>query len=131
MSVFTYHLLEALQGAANQPGDKVVRVSHFMNYLSKTVPASARDLCKAEQTPFFDFATEDFAIALLHGGKGLATEGWDKQQAEEKIRGITTRLITVWELSAIAILALILVLREMLPLEICLPVIEQFNGNNF
>jgi HEAT repeat protein len=92
MSVYTYHLLEALQGAANQPGDKVVRVSHLMNYLSKTVPDSARDLCKAEQTPFFDFATEDFAIALLHGGKGLATEGWDKQKAEEKIRGISNQV---------------------------------------
>jgi hypothetical protein len=92
MSVFTYHLLEALQGAANQPGDKVVRVSHLMNYLSKTVPATARDLCKAEQTPFFDFATEDFPVALLCGGKGLTTTGWDKQQAEETIRGIVNNL---------------------------------------
>lgn len=92
MSVYTYHLLEALQGAANQPGDKVVRVSHLMNYLGKTVPESARDLCKAEQKPFFDFATEDFPVALLHGGKGLATEGWDKQEAEEKIRGIYNNL---------------------------------------
>ncbi|PAX57129.1 peptidase C14 caspase catalytic subunit p20 [Brunnivagina elsteri CCALA 953] len=92
MSVYTYHLLEALQGAANQPGDKVVRVSHLMNYLSKTVPESAQDLCKAEQTPFFDFATEDFAVALLCGGKGLATAGWDKQEAEETIRGIVNNL---------------------------------------
>jgi hypothetical protein len=92
MSVFTYHLLEALQGAANQPGDKVVRVSHLMNYLGKTVPETAQDLCKAEQTPFFDFATEDFAIALLQGGKGLATEGWNKQQAEEKIRAISNQV---------------------------------------
>ncbi len=92
MSVYTYHLLEALQGAANQAGDKVVRVSHLMNYLGKTIKESARDLCKAEQTPFFDFATEDFAVALLHGGKGLATEGWDKQKAEEKIHGIYNNL---------------------------------------
>jgi Effector-associated domain 1 len=88
MSVYTYHLLKALLGAANQPGDKVVRVSHLKDYLSKTVPKSARDSWKAEQTPFFDFATEDFAIALLNGGKGLATEGWNEQQAEEKIREI-------------------------------------------
>jgi predicted NACHT family NTPase len=92
MSVFTYHLLEALQGAANQPGDKVVRVSHLMNYLSKTVPETARELCKAEQTPFFDFATEDFPVALLCGGKGLATAGYDKQQAEETIRGISNQV---------------------------------------
>jgi hypothetical protein len=89
MSVYTYHLLEALQGAANQPGDKVVRVSHLMNYLSKTVPATARDLCKAEQTPFFDFATEDFAVALLCGGKGL-DKSWDdvKPEATQNINKI-------------------------------------------
>jgi hypothetical protein len=81
-----------LQGAANQPGDKVVKVSHLMNYLSKTVPATARELCKAEQTTFFDFAAENFAVALLCGGKGLATEGWDKQQAEETIRGISNQV---------------------------------------
>ncbi|MBW4508355.1 MAG: hypothetical protein KME64_17840 [Scytonematopsis contorta HA4267-MV1] len=92
MSVYTYHLLEALQGAANQRGDKAVQVSHLMNYLSKTVPASTRDLCKAEQTPFFDFATEDFPVALLCGGKGLATAVWDKQKAEEKIRSITNQV---------------------------------------
>ncbi len=92
MSVYTYHFLEALQGAANQPGDKVVRVSHLMNYLGKTVPESARDLRKAEQTPFFDFATEDFPVALLRGGKGLATEVWNKQEAEEKIREISNNL---------------------------------------
>jgi len=63
-----------------------------MNYLGKTIPESARDLYKAEQTPFFDFATEDFAIALLQGGKGLATEGWDKQEAEEKIRRISNQV---------------------------------------
>ncbi|WP_168163431.1 HEAT repeat domain-containing protein [Calothrix sp. 336/3] len=92
MSVYTYHLLEALQGAANQAGDKVVKVSHLMNYLSKTVPATARELCKAEQTPFFSFETEDFPVALLCGGKGLATAGYDKQQTEETIRGIVNNL---------------------------------------
>ena len=54
MSIYTYHLLEALQGAGNRPGDTVVRVSNLMNHLGKTVPESARRLCQAEQTPFFD-----------------------------------------------------------------------------
>lgn len=94
MSVYTYHLLEALQGAANQPGDKVVRISHLMNYLGKTVPETAQQLCKAEQTPFFDFATEDFPVALLRGGKGLPSEGWDevKTEAQEKIRSISNQV---------------------------------------
>lgn len=73
MSIYTYHLLEALKGAASQPGDTVVRISNLMNYLGKTVPESARTMRQAEQTPFFDYATEDFAVALLRGGKGLPT----------------------------------------------------------
>ncbi|MBW4630234.1 MAG: hypothetical protein KME49_33170 [Brasilonema octagenarum HA4186-MV1] len=93
MSVYTYHFLEALQGAANQPGDKVVRVSHLMNYLGKTVPQSANKLGK-EQTPFFDFATQDFPVALLRGGKGLPQEGWDnvKTEAQENIRSISNQV---------------------------------------
>ncbi|MDJ0735777.1 MAG: HEAT repeat domain-containing protein [Nostocaceae cyanobacterium] len=91
MSIYTYHFLEALQGAGNQPGDKVVKVSHLMNYLGKTVPASTQQECQAEQTPFFDFATEDFPIALLRGGKGLPQQEPEelKREAQEKIRGIS------------------------------------------
>ena len=70
LSLYTYHLIEALQGAANQPGDRTVMLSNLMNYLGKQVPESARTLHK-EQTPFFDTAMEDFPIALLRGGKGL------------------------------------------------------------
>ncbi|NEP15037.1 MAG: caspase family protein [Symploca sp. SIO2C1] len=91
MSIYTYHFLEALQGGGNQPGDKVVTVSHLMNYVGKTVPGSAQQHCQAEQTPFFDFATEDFPVALLQGGKGLPQQGWDsvKSEAQEKISNIS------------------------------------------
>ncbi|MEH2191893.1 MAG: caspase family protein [Nostoc sp.] len=71
MSLYTYHLIEALRGAANQPGDSKVMLSNLINHLGKTVPESARTLYQAEQTPFFDTAMEDFAIAMLRGGKGL------------------------------------------------------------
>ncbi len=93
MSIYTFHFLEALQGVGNQPGDKVVRVSHLMNYVGKTVPESAQQQYKVEQTPFFNFATEDFPVALLRGGKGLPQEGWDrvKSEAEEKIRSVSYR----------------------------------------
>ena len=70
-SIFTHHLIEALHGAGNQPGDREVRLSNLMNHLGKAVPASAVAIGH-EQTPFFDTATEDFPIALLAGGKGLA-----------------------------------------------------------
>jgi len=70
-SIYTYHLLEALQGAGNTPGDTEVRVSNLMHYLGKAVPESAKLLCSAEQTPWFNMGTEDFAIAKIRGGKGL------------------------------------------------------------
>ena len=82
MSIYTYHLIEALQGAGNQSGDKVVRLSNLMNHLGKAVSESAYTLCQAEQMPFFDTATEDFAVAVLRGGKGLSTDGWDAVQEE-------------------------------------------------
>lgn len=82
MSIYTYHLIEALQGAGNQPGDTVVRVSNLMNHLGKAVPESARQLCQAEQKPFFDTAAEDFGVAMLLGGKGLPSGGWEAVQQE-------------------------------------------------
>jgi uncharacterized caspase-like protein len=75
-SLYTHHLLEALRGAGSRPGDDVVRLSHLAAHLSRTVPESARRLCAAEQTPFYDWSTEDFPVALLAGGKGLPAEGW-------------------------------------------------------
>ena len=88
MSIYTYHLVEALRGAGNHPGDAFVRVSDLMNYLAKTVPDSVaglcpslpentRKLCELGQTPFFDYATEDFPVAMLRGGKGLPSGGWE------------------------------------------------------
>ena len=94
MSIYTYHFLEALQGAGNQPGDKLVKVSHLMNYLSETVPITVRKEYNKEQTPFFDFATEDFPVALLRGGKGLPEAGYESVEAEarENIRNISNQV---------------------------------------
>ena len=80
MSIYTYHLLEALQGAGNQEGDTTVRLSNMMTYLGRQVPESVRRLCNSEQTPFFDVATEDFSVAMLRGGKGLPKGGWEAIQ---------------------------------------------------
>lgn len=90
MSIYTFHFLEALQGAANNPGDSDVTVSNLMNHLGKTVPKTARNLYSAEQTPHFDCDTGDFAIAKLRGGKGFPDRGWEevKSEAQEKISKI-------------------------------------------
>lgn len=82
LSIFTYHLVEALQGANNKPGDTLVRVSNLMNHLSQTVPQSAQAQRQAKQSPFFDMATEDFPVALLQGGKGLPDGGVTAVQQE-------------------------------------------------
>jgi hypothetical protein len=94
MSVYTYHFLEALQGAANKPGDKpedkVVKVSNLMNHLGKTVPKTVLNLYNERQNPHFDMDAGDFAIAKLRGGKGLPKNGWDavKPEATQKINKI-------------------------------------------
>ncbi len=80
--VYTYHLLEALQGAGNQPGDTTVRLSNLMNYVGQKVPETVRRIANTEQTPFFDTTSEDFPVALLHGGRGLPIGGWEQVQAE-------------------------------------------------
>lgn len=82
LSIYTHHFLEALQGAANQPGDTEVRVSNLMNYLGKAVPETVQKLYKKSQNPNFDMASEDFVIAKLLGGKGLPDKGWSEMQSE-------------------------------------------------
>lgn len=83
MSIYTYHLIEALQGANNQAGDTAVLVSNLINHLGKSVPESAQTMHQVEQKPFFDTATEDFAIALLRGGKGLSAADKSNIQDQE------------------------------------------------
>jgi hypothetical protein len=92
MGVYTYHLIEALQGANNRPGETTVKLSNLMNHLGRAVPESAQELCHAEQTPVFDFlAAEDFAVALLRGGRGLPAGGWSS--VEEESRAAIGRIV--------------------------------------
>lgn len=71
MSIFTYHLVEALTGhAAPQEGATEVLVSDVMGHVTRKVPTSAQAL-GVEQTPAFQ-VSGNFPIALLLGGKGLA-----------------------------------------------------------
>lgn len=82
MSIYTYHLIEALRGAGNLEGDTEVRLSNLMSHLGKAVPASTLQFHQKEQNPFFDTATEDFAVALLRSGKGLPVGGWSRVKNE-------------------------------------------------
>ena len=80
LSVYTHHLIEALQGAASQTGTTEVTIFDLANHLGKTVPETAAAM-KQKQTPRFEMRdTERFSIALLQGGKGLPSSGWNATQ---------------------------------------------------
>lgn len=71
MSIFTYHLVEALTGYAQPDGATDVLVSDLMSYVSRKVPQSAREEYNVSQTPVYQVSGENFPVALLMGGKGI------------------------------------------------------------
>ena len=54
----------------------------YLPHLATEVPKTVQTQYQTTQTPYFDFATEYFAIALLRGGKGLPAEGWQTAELE-------------------------------------------------
>lgn len=72
MSIFTYHLVEALTGHAQADDDPHVLVSDLMSYVSRKVPQSAREEYNVSQTPVYEFSGENFPVALALGGEGAS-----------------------------------------------------------
>ncbi len=71
MSIFTYHLIEALTGHAQpQEGAKDVLVSDVMSHVYRKVPVSTQADWGEEQTPDYQ-VSGNFPVAQLLGGKGL------------------------------------------------------------
>lgn len=70
MSIFTYHLVEALTGYAQIDGQREVLVSDLMGYVSRAVPRSAREEYDVSQTPVHQMSGENFPVALVLGGEG-------------------------------------------------------------
>lgn len=70
MSIFTYHLVEALTGHAQPEGATEVLVSDVMGYVSRAVPRSARAAYNVSQTPVYQMSGENFPVALVLGGAG-------------------------------------------------------------
>ena len=93
MSVFTYHLVEALVGHGVRPGWPEVTVTELMEYVGRTVPETARiQHGNAEQVPFFQFSGTAFPIALVLGGKGLAKGAKAPDPLDELPLRITSKL---------------------------------------
>jgi hypothetical protein len=70
MSIFTYHLIEALTGHASLPDAEVVNVADVMSWVTNKVELSAGAL-KLAQTPVMR-TTGVFPVALVTGGQGIA-----------------------------------------------------------
>ena len=71
MSIFTYHLIEALTGRAQpEAGAQEVLVSDIVSHIHRRVPDSARFDWQADQHPWCE-VSGNFPVALLLGGKGL------------------------------------------------------------
>jgi hypothetical protein len=71
MSIFSYHLIEALTGHAQPSGGaREVLVSDLASYLQRAVRQSARAEHGAEQNPVPQLAG-NFPVALVLGGDGL------------------------------------------------------------
>lgn len=71
MSLFTYHLSEALTGhAPHAAGDTTVLVTDVMSYVTRRVAETARAEGR-QQTPMMR-TTGVFPVALLLGGEGVA-----------------------------------------------------------
>ena len=84
LSIFTHHLLAALQGAGSAPEDRFVTVSALMRHLGQKIPESAQEIGK-QQTPFFKFAAQDFPVALIRGGKGLPEQAENSPERTESM----------------------------------------------
>ena len=70
MSIFTYHLIEALTGHAQpQEGARQVLVSDVMGHVWRKVPVSAMHDWGKKQNPDYQ-VSGNFPVALLLGGKG-------------------------------------------------------------
>jgi hypothetical protein len=75
MSVFTFHLVEALTGHTGRSSQPEVLVTEVMDYIARAVPATARSQFGAYQEPAFHFSGAAFPIALVLGGKGVEQGG--------------------------------------------------------
>lgn len=92
MSVFTYHLIEALNGHGKQAaGNTTVNVADLMSYVSDKVPGTAKAMYDQSQTPNFHFSGEKFPIALLMGGEGVSED----QQPESVEQALGSSSISI------------------------------------
>lgn len=67
--VFTYHLGQALSGAADFNHDGVLQISEIYQYVNQTVPADSKKMGAAQHPVLRGEFTGEFPVALVRGGK--------------------------------------------------------------
>lgn len=73
MSIFTYHLIEALTGyAPHAPDDKEITAADLLSHVWRKVPQSAQTEHQLSQHPDGQISG-NFPIALLSGGEGTSS----------------------------------------------------------
>ncbi len=88
MSIFTYHLIEALTGHAQpQEGVNEVLVSDVMSYVWHKVPRSANADWNKKQEPDYQ-VSGNFPVALLLGGKPWSSG----QVAPDPLSGLVSKV---------------------------------------
>lgn len=93
MSVFTYHMVEALIGHGVRPDWPEVTVTELMEYVGRTVPETVRTQHdNAKQVPFVRFSGTVFPIALVLGGKGVQKGATPPDPLAELPLRITSKL---------------------------------------
>jgi hypothetical protein len=86
LSLYAFHLVEALKGAGSQPGDSLLHILDIGSYVSKKVKQSAESFYQFEQVPWFEAKTENYAVSLLCGGKGVPSAQEQIQQTLQALR---------------------------------------------
>ena len=87
MSVFTYHLIEALLGQGQPAGSPYVLISDVMSYVYRKTPETVHAESGQLQEPEFRL-TANFAIGLLQGGQGAPETQAAQQAADEHLEEV-------------------------------------------
>lgn len=98
--IFTHHLLEALQGAADYNGDGQVTALEVFRYLQEKVPQTAREMARSHQEPLLQGDAISQDITLTVDAAALARRDAERARAEEARRmQLSTRSVKLTELT--------------------------------